>query len=142
MESPDSSADSTAEFGFWTEDYQQAISQARLENKLVMAMFTGSDWCSWCVRLEKEVFSQPDFQRWAAANCVPLKLDFPRKGVQPTPIAVQNRELAQRYSSHVGGYPSVLFLDADGNVVGSLGYIPGGPDAWIRQAKNKVPSLE
>ena len=27
------------------------------ENKPIMANFTGSDWCGWCIRLDKAVFS-------------------------------------------------------------------------------------
>ena len=44
-----------------------------------MLFFTGSDWCGWCIRLQKEVFFKPEFTKWAAENVVLVELDFPRK---------------------------------------------------------------
>ena len=49
----------------WTTDYKQALAQAKSQNKLVMLDFTGSDWCGWCMKLNKEVFSQPKFKEYA-----------------------------------------------------------------------------
>ena len=33
--------------------------------KLTLLDFTGSDWCGWCQKLDREVFSQPEFQQFA-----------------------------------------------------------------------------
>lgn len=129
------------EMPLWTEDFPSAMNRAAAEGKLVMALFTGSDWCSWCVRLEQEVFSKPEFQDWASQHCVLLRVDFPRKKILPTAQINQNRQLSERYGDRVAGYPSVLFLDDMGQVVGQLGYVPGGPQAWIRQAESKVALL-
>ena len=40
----------------WTDDYDVALKRAAAENKLVLADFSGSDWCGWCKKLDKEVF--------------------------------------------------------------------------------------
>jgi thiol:disulfide interchange protein len=37
-----------------------AAEQAKREGKVVMFNFTGSDWCSWCMKLKQEVFSRPN----------------------------------------------------------------------------------
>ena len=33
-----------------------------------MLFFTGSDWCGWCMRLQREVFLTPEFTKWAKDN--------------------------------------------------------------------------
>ena len=63
----------------WTEDFEAAMKYAQTNQKLVLAEFTGSDWCTWCHKLEDEVFHTEPFQNWAAENVVLLKLDFPKK---------------------------------------------------------------
>ena len=45
---------------------EDAKALAKKENKLILADFTGSDWCGWCIKLKDEVFSKPEFQTWAA----------------------------------------------------------------------------
>ena len=61
----------------WIEDYSQALTMAQESNKSVLINFTGSDWCYWCMRLDEEVFSQPDFISFAEKNLILLKIDFP-----------------------------------------------------------------
>ena len=29
---------------------------------MVLMDFTGSDWCGWCVKMDKEVFNTPEFK--------------------------------------------------------------------------------
>jgi protein disulfide-isomerase len=112
------------------EKYDDALTKAQKENKLVFALFTGSDWCPWCVYLEKEVTSQKDFIKSASKKFVLLFLDFPRdKSKVSEEIAAQNRELASKYA--VRGFPTVLILDADGNQVGKTGYRRGGAKPYI-----------
>ncbi|MFB1041268.1 MAG: DUF255 domain-containing protein, partial [Polaribacter sp.] len=40
----------------WHTDANAALQLAIKENKKVMFFFTGSDWCGWCIKLQKEVF--------------------------------------------------------------------------------------
>ncbi|HEX8281663.1 MAG TPA: hypothetical protein VF551_09810, partial [Chthoniobacterales bacterium] len=43
----------------WLTNFKEAQDQAKNGKKLMLLDFTGSDWCGWCMKLEKEVFSQP-----------------------------------------------------------------------------------
>ncbi|MBR3957884.1 MAG: thioredoxin family protein, partial [Kiritimatiellae bacterium] len=54
----------------WLDDYDAALKKAAVENKYVVVDFSGSDWCGWCKRLDKEVFSQKDFVSEAKKNYV------------------------------------------------------------------------
>ncbi len=120
----------------WLTDFDEAQAVAKKEQKPILANFTGSDWCGWCIKLKAEVFSKPEFEEWAAQNVVLLELDFPRRKQLPEALAEQNRELAQRYG--IRGYPTVLLLDADGEQRGKLGYLRGGPEAWIAAAEAQL----
>jgi protein disulfide-isomerase len=124
----------------WLESWEIASSQAARDGKLVMADFTGSDWCSWCKKLDREVFSTTEFSAWAASNVVLLKVDFPRNTRQDPQIQQLNEELAKKYATHIGGYPTVLFLRPDGSVAGTIGYEAGGPEAWIHKAEKSMHS--
>lgn len=114
----------------WRTDYTAALRQAGREHKLVLLNFTGSDWCGWCVRLEKDVFSKPEFKAYAARHLVLMKVDFPRKTKLPASEAAQNAGLQQQFG--VRGFPTLVAVDATGNKVAEIrGYVRGGPKAFI-----------
>ena len=111
---------------------------AENSKKIVLANFTGSDWCVWCNRLEEEVFETPEFLNWANKNAVLLRLDYPRNTEQLPALKAQNSQLAQIYNPYITGYPTVLFIDHEGNVLGKVGYVKGGPQAWIAAANQQL----
>ncbi len=120
----------------WTTDHGAAIKSARKGRKVVMAFFTGSDWCGWCMKLKAEVFDQPEFAEWVEDGVVPLELDFPRKTKLAPELRKQNEELAQRFE--ISGYPTVVFLDAKGEELGRTGYVEGGPSKWMEAAEKQM----
>jgi thioredoxin-related protein len=117
----------------WTTDLPKALAKAKAENKLVMMDFTGSDWCSWCIKLNKEIFSQPEFAAYAAKNIVAVEVDFPRHKEQPDEQKQANGKLAKKYE--IQGYPTVIVLNGAGEKVGELGYQEGGPKPFIDKLK-------
>ena len=112
----------------WLTDLPKAQAQAKTEKKLVMLDFTGSDWCGWCIKLHKEVFSTPEFAEYAKKNLVLVEVDFPNKKKQTTELKAANQALQQKYK--IQGYPTIIVLDGEGKKVGQLGYMPGGPKAF------------
>jgi thioredoxin-related protein len=118
-------------------DHEAALKKAKAENKLVVMNFTGSDWCGWCIKLKGEVFSEPAFKEYAEANVVLLELDFPRRIEQSDELKAQNRKLQQQYK--IRGYPTVVVLGPDGQQVGELGYMPGGPETFVAELKKLQP---
>jgi thioredoxin-related protein len=115
----------------WLTDYRQAQQQAKANKKLLLLDFTGSDWCGWCIRLRREVFSQPEFQEYADKNLVLVEVDFPRGKEQTQDVRRQNQNLAMQYE--VQGFPTIIVLNGEGKKVGELGYMPGGPSAFISE---------
>lgn len=120
----------------WLTDHKVAMTLSKSTGRPVLVDFTGSDWCGWCIRLDQEVFDTAEFRRWAKQNVVLLKLDYPRRTPQPAALKEQNRRLARQYA--VRGYPTILFLDHEGKVLGKYGYDRGGPEVWIRKAEGKM----
>jgi thioredoxin-related protein len=114
----------------WLTDFDKAKLQAKAENKKILLDFTGSDWCGWCIKLDKEVFSQQAWKDYAAKNLVLVELDFPRGSQLPAETKKQNEKLAEKYN--VQGYPTIVITSASGNKKGELGYVAGGPEAFIK----------
>src|SRR6266700_6711884 len=82
----------------WLTDLPKAQAQAKKENKLVMLDFTGSDWCGWCIKLNKEVFSKPEFAEYAKKSLVLVEVDFPRAKEQSETLKKANQNLQKKYS--------------------------------------------
>ena len=124
----------------WTESRADAMLWAENSKRAVLAYFTLEDHCSWCKKLEQEVFQTPEFIGWANENAVPLRIEIPKKenSRQPVALRAQNSQLAQLYNSYISGYPTVLMLDEEGRVLGKLGYIQGGPKAWTAIANQQL----
>ncbi len=115
----------------WMTNYQEALAKAKAENKQVFLDFTGSDWCGWCMKLNEEVFSTASFKRYADRNLILVEVDFPRNKVQTDEIKKQNRELQDKFG--IRGYPTIIILNSSGEKIGQLGYMPGGPGAFLRE---------
>lgn len=115
----------------WETDFKKAQEQAKTGKKLLLVDFTGSDWCGWCIKLNREVFSRPEFKDYATKNLVLLEVDFPRAKVLPDSVKKQNQQLANEYQ--IQGFPTVVVLDGEGHKVGELGYMEGGPSAFIAE---------
>lgn len=116
----------------WETDYKKAQEEAKANHKLVLLNFTGSDWCGWCIRLDKAILSQPQFKDYATKNMVLVEIDFPRRKEQPVELRKQNQQLAERYQ--VEGFPTLVVLNGDGKTVWRYdGYYDGGIAALLAE---------
>jgi len=111
----------------WMSNFEAAKKKAIAENKQLLVDFTGSDWCGWCIRLDKEVFQKPEFK--GADKFVLVSLDFPKDKTKVTKeIQAQNKMLQKRYA--VKGFPTILLMDAKGMPFAKTGYQAGGPEKY------------
>ena len=115
--------------GGWDDDCDKALAKAKEEKKMVLLDFTGSDWCGWCIKLDKEVFSKSEFKSYAKDNLVLVEVDFPRSKPQSKKLKEQNQKLQQEFG--VQGYPTIIVLNSEGKKVGTLSYEEGGPGPFI-----------
>jgi len=120
----------------WQTNLEKAIETAKKENKSILVDFTGSDWCGWCIKLKDEVFSQKAFQDFAAASLVLVEIDFPKRKELPEDVAKYNRQLAEKYG--IQGFPTIILLDKDGNLVAQTGYVEGGAENYVTHLKTEL----
>lgn len=123
----------------WETDINKAIKVSNETKKPLMLFFTGSDWCGWCIRLQKEVLQTPEFTAWASKNVVLVELDYPRGKSQSDVIKNQNNALQQTFG--IQGFPTIWFVSTETkngktnfNGLGSTGYVAGGPTSWLAVA--------
>lgn len=122
----------------WLTDFEAAQSVAKSEGKPLLLDFTGSDWCIWCIRLKDEVFTREAFTDYADAEVVLVELDFPRKKEQSDEVKAQNAALAKKYG--VRGFPTIVLLSPEGDLIGKTGYRKGGPEAYVEHLKELLAS--
>ena len=113
----------------WQTNMDDAMKLAEKEGKMLLIDFTGSDWCGWCIRLNKEVFSKESFQYAAPKDFVLVELDFPRKIEQTDEVKAHNKKWAEKYN--VQGYPTIILADTKGEAFASTGYRPDGPEPYL-----------
>jgi len=113
-----------------------ALAEAKAENKHVIIDFTGSDWCGWCIKLDKEIFDTEDYKNGIASDFIFVKIDFPRNIQQPNELEASNRELAKHFN--IKGFPTIIIVDANGNKVGQTGYIETTPAGYVEHLKSFI----
>jgi thioredoxin-related protein len=126
-----SSAAQTSESS-WGTELSAALNQARSENKMVLLDFTGSDWCGWCIKFDKDVLSTDKFASYAKNKLVLVRLDFPRHTEQDPALKQANEQLSKRFA--VDGFPTFVLLNSAGKELWrQVGYAAGGPNAFIAE---------
>ena len=110
-----------ATVGRWTMDFEAAAKLAEEKKLPMMLNFTGSDWCGWCKLMDKEVFAQEEWKKFAAENAVLVTLDFPKdKSIVPEKYVSRNDTLKEQFA--VSGFPTYVVLDSDAKTkIGQLG---------------------
>jgi len=114
----------------FTDNLDEALAKAKAEGKLVYACFSGSDWCGWCKKLEREVFAQPEFVSAVEKDYVLVYIDSPgNKGVLSERAKTENPKLVKKYG--IKGFPTAIVLDGDGKKVAETGYRKGGAAQYV-----------
>jgi thioredoxin-related protein len=120
----------------WSTDLKKAQDEAKANHKLLLLDFTGSDWCGYCIQLDRAILSKPEFKDYASKNLVLVEIDFPRSKPQSVEMRKQNQELAERYQ--IDGFPTLIILNGEGKAVWRYdGFYTGGVAAFLAEL-NKI----
>ena len=116
----------------WMTDLEESKKLASEENKKIILVFQGSDWCAPCIKLDREIWSSEEFKNHAKKNYIMLQADFPRKKKNALPETQQekNNQLAELYNKN-GYFPFVVILNKSGKVLGEMGYLKISPNEYI-----------
>lgn len=126
----------------WQTDFAVAKERAALENKPIILVFQGSDWCAPCIKLDREVWSTEYFKTYAKDHFIMLQADFPRKKANALPdMQTQaNAKLAEIYNKN-GYFPFVVMLDSEGKVLGETGYKNISPEEYTNELNAFIKSF-
>jgi thioredoxin-related protein len=121
----------------WEEDFEMAQEKAVLGEKKLLLVFSGSDWCIPCIRLEKEVWQDAVFLAYAKENLVLYRADFPKRKKNQLPQALKEKHdnLAAQYNPK-GYFPWVIVFGEDKVVKGSFVYTKDPVSYYIEQIKS------
>lgn len=118
----------------WMVNYEKASAKAMKENKNIIMVFAGSDWCAPCIKLEKNILESKEFKSYAADHWVLLKLDFPKRKQNKLPQEQQahNDSLAEKYNNK-GYFPLVLVVNKSGVVLGETSFKDISPQSYVEE---------
>lgn len=114
----------------WSSNFSASQKVAAEGKKDLLVDFTGSDWCSWCIKLNKEVFDHDEFRNGVKDSFVLVELDYPRdKSKLTEEVQAQNEAMMKTYP--IKGYPTILLCDPEGKPYAATGYQQGGPEKYV-----------
>ncbi|MEM0542361.1 thioredoxin family protein [Flavobacterium sp. j3] len=118
----------------WQTNYEEVKKQANEQNKNILLVFSGSDWCGPCIKLDKNVWQSEAFKNYSENKLVLLRADFPKKKANTLPEAIKkgNLVLADSYNKE-GFFPLVVVLDKNGKVLAKKGYENQTADKYIAE---------
>lgn len=116
----------------WNTDFTHATTAAIEQNKPIILVFSGSDWCAPCIKLDKSIWQSEAFKSYAATNYILERADFPKKKQNQLAeeIKKQNESLAEKYNKE-GIFPLVVVIDGKGKVLGKTSYKNVTPNEYI-----------
>lgn len=117
----------------WQTDFEAAKKIATEQDKNIIIVFSGSDWCAPCIKLDKNIWQSEVFKKEAAEEWVLVKANFPRKKANELSKeqTEHNRKLAEKYNIE-GSFPLVVILDKNGKVLGKMGFKNVSPEEYIK----------
>ena len=123
----------------WQPSWEVATKTSETKNKPILLVFSGSDWCAPCIKLDRDIWSTQVFQAFAKDHLVLYKADFPRRKANqlPEPLATQNKQLAAQFNAK-GYFPLVVMLSAKKEVLGQTAYLNISPEAYTNKLKAMV----
>lgn len=120
----------------WLTNMEEAQKIAAERNIPILIHFTGSDWCSWCTKLDDEVFSTSVFEDYAIENIVLVKLDFPRNVEQSAETKRHNNKYKNMFD--IRGFPTIMIINDKLEKLAQMGYQPGGPEKYIEDLEAAI----
>ena len=109
-------------------NFAASAALANKANRALLLAFIGTDWSISSLKLDREVFDQPEFADNSNYNFVLCKLHFYQTQERLPETIRQNEELATKYN--IQEFPTVVVLSSDGREIGRFGYVPGGVKAF------------
>jgi len=100
-------------------NWDEAKELAQKENKQILIILTGSEWCAPCKKMDRRVIGNPEFQEYAEENLILFLIDLPGGGL------IINSQVYQDYNRFKEKYeattlPSLILTDKNGIKIKTL----------------------
>ena len=115
----------------WQNDMASASEAAKKEKKPIIMLFTGSDWCPPCMKMERTTWKDAKVVEYVNKNYIPLLVDLPRGKQLPAEQVQKNQALSAKYKLRY--VPTIVVTDADGKELGRTGF--NTPDSFLKFLK-------
>ncbi|MDR6967923.1 thioredoxin-related protein [Flavobacterium arsenatis] len=92
-------------------DYETAKVQAKNQNKDILIVLTGSEWCKPCVKMKKNVFENQEFIDYASQSFVIFEVNMPRNWDMNSKVYQDYAFFKEKYQTNA--LPSLILLDSD-----------------------------
>ena len=106
----------------WTTDFDKALAAAKADSVPLYVYFTGSSWCIWCKKMDREIHNQDGFRQKTVGKMLFVKIDLPA-GREPNE---KTKNLLETYK--VQGVPTVIILSPSGEELGRFRYQQMSPE--------------
>lgn len=117
----------------WVHEMEEAQTVAQAENRQILMVFAGSDWCRPCIQFKKDILESSTFATYAKDKLVVLYLDFParRKNQLPAPQKAHNEALAEQYNAS-GLFPNILLFSPKLDLQSKLDFKNQSPQTFVQ----------
>jgi thioredoxin-related protein len=130
---------------------QEAIELASENDKKVL-VYGNAAWCTYCKKMEKEVFTTDSVQQLTNEHFYSVWMDIESEDS----LTFRGQEMTQMQFSRamrITGTPTFIFIDSEGEIIaGQPGYIPEemylqileyvGSDAYLEQNFGEFSGIE
>lgn len=126
--------------GPWESSETIAKQRAAREGKPLLIWFTDSVRSPMCKVLDQELFSTPDFEKWAAEKLIRLRIDAQPQASDPDLsldekntklVDIKNYVTRMQKQYKALGYPSLFLLNPSGEVIGRYRGYKRGEAAYL-----------
>ena len=90
-----------------------------MSQRPILVLFTGSDWCPWCIKLHKEVLDHSTFRNYAKQELILVYVDSPSGFNLPPKVKQQHARLEKELGAG-GGVPCTILVSPEGVKLGEI----------------------
>jgi len=95
-------------------NWNQATQVAKDQNKQILVILTGSDWCTPCKKMDKRVINKYEFQKFANEKLVLFLIDITKKVIvdRENQLNKDYEMFQEKYQTNA--LPSLILTDYSG----------------------------
>ncbi|MFZ4399035.1 MAG: thioredoxin fold domain-containing protein [Bacteroidales bacterium] len=120
----------------WVNSFEKAKTIAMKKNFSVLLFFTGSDTCSNCIKMQKNILETQEFKDYSKTTFVLYHVDYPKSKSNKLSLAQlnKNKELVIKYNPG-GKLPQIVVLDPKGGVKATANFLDIPVSEYLPQFK-------